>query len=97
MARAKAASSVAEAGAASASSSSAGPPVPGRQAPKRRASRLPAPARFPLVAVLSSALVALGYSSINHWTGGELATIARTLNRAEGAVVFGWSVYARPS
>jgi len=62
--------------------------------PKRRASRLPSAVRFPLVAVLSLSLSALGYSFVNQWSKGELATIARTLEKTktEVAVLTGWSV-----
>ncbi|KAL1843414.1 hypothetical protein VTJ49DRAFT_1764 [Mycothermus thermophilus] len=41
------------------------------------AARLPNPVRFALAVVLSFALEALGRSFVDHWTGGEVAAIAR--------------------
>ena len=64
----------------------------GEEHPKRRASRLPAAAHFPLVVVLSFALTSLGYSAINQSTRGELASFARRLDNLDVAVTAGWSM-----
>ena len=54
--------------------------------PRRHASRLPAPIRFPLVMVLSLAIVSVGYTFL-----GELAPISKTLDTwAEVGVLVGW-------
>lgn len=47
--------------------------------PTERRSTLPAVLQFPLVAILSFSISSLGYSFINEFTNGELATIMRTL------------------
>jgi hypothetical protein len=84
MARGKA-GTVAEAGSASTLSV-------GEALPKRRASRLPTAAHFPLVVVLSFALTSLGYSTINQSTSGELASFARHLSTVDVAFTAGWSM-----
>lgn len=43
-------------------------------------SSLPSLLRFPLVAILSFSISSLGYSFINEFTRGELATVMRTLD-----------------
>lgn len=48
-------------------------------APAERRSTLPPVLQFPLVAILSFSISSLGYSFINEFTQGELATIMRTL------------------
>lgn len=52
-------------------------------AANQRKSKLPAVLRFPLVAILSFSISSLGYSFINEFTNGELATIMRTLETSE--------------
>lgn len=47
-------------------------------APTPRNSGLPAVLRFPIVAILSFSISSMGYSFINEFTKGELATIVRT-------------------
>lgn len=47
---------------------------------KQRKSSLPTLLRFPLVAILSFSISSLGYSFINEFTRGELATVMRTLD-----------------
>lgn len=44
-----------------------------------RNSGLPTALRFPIVAILSFSISSMGYSFINEFTKGELATITRTL------------------
>ncbi|KAJ4391395.1 hypothetical protein N0V93_005012 [Gnomoniopsis smithogilvyi] len=46
----------------------------------QRKSSLPSLLRFPLVAILSFSISSLGYSFINEFTRGELATVMRTLD-----------------
>lgn len=48
-------------------------------APAERRSTLPRVLQFPLVAILSFSISSLGYSFINEFTNGELATVMRTL------------------
>lgn len=48
-------------------------------APAERRSTLPRVLQFPLVAILSFSISSLGYSFINEFTKGELATVMRTL------------------
>jgi hypothetical protein len=48
-------------------------------APAERRSTLPPVLQFPLVAILSFSISSLGYSFINEFTQGELATVMRTL------------------
>lgn len=48
-------------------------------APVPRNSGLPAMLRFPIVAILSFSISSMGYSFINEFTKGELATIVRTM------------------
>lgn len=48
-------------------------------APAERRSTLPRVLQFPLVAILSFSISSLGYSFINEFTQGELATVMRTL------------------
>lgn len=48
-------------------------------APAERRSTLPPVLQFPLVAILSFSISSLGYSFINEFTAGELATVMRTL------------------
>lgn len=48
-------------------------------APASRGSGLPSVLRFPIVAILSFSISSMGYSFINEFTKGELATIVRTL------------------
>lgn len=47
--------------------------------PQQRKSQLPSVLQFPLVAILSFSISSLGYSFINEFTRGELATVMRTL------------------
>lgn len=57
----------------------------------QRKSPLPSLLRFPLVAVLSFSLSSLGYSFINEFTRGELATVMRTLDTSrELYIMTGW-------
>ncbi|KUI65382.1 hypothetical protein VM1G_00743 [Cytospora mali] len=51
-----------------------------RNVSSQRKSTLPSVIRFPLVAILSFSISSLGYSFINEFTNGELATIMRTLD-----------------
>jgi hypothetical protein len=45
-----------------------------------RASKLPAPIRFPLVVILSLSLSSLLHSFAAEYTAGDLASISRSLN-----------------
>lgn len=47
---------------------------------EQQKSSLPSFLRFPLVAILSFSISSLGYSFINEFTRGELATVMRTLD-----------------
>lgn len=47
---------------------------------EERKSSLPSLLRFPLVAILSFSISSLGYSFVNEFTRGELATVMRTLD-----------------
>lgn len=59
--------------------------------PAQRNSGLPAILRFPIVAILSFSISSMGYSFINEFTSGELATIVRTLaTRQEVAIMTAW-------
>lgn len=58
---------------------------------QRKSSTLPAVLRFPLVAILSFSISSLGYSFINEFTNGELATIMRTLDTSrEVGIMAAW-------
>lgn len=59
-----------------------------------RASKLPAPMRFPLLVVLSLSLSGLLYSFVAEYTTGELASVSRSLNEwwEVGALV-GWKAF----
>ena len=46
----------------------------------QKVSKIPKPLQFPLVATLSLAMSALGYSLTHQWTKGVLATNARMLD-----------------
>lgn len=60
-------------------------------APSPRRSTLPRVLQFPLVAVLSFSISSLGYSFINEFTKGELATVMRTLEtRRELGIMTAW-------
>lgn len=59
-----------------------------------RRTRLPGPARFALVVILSFALSALGYSFLGYWTENELANIARPArSRTEVTALAAWRLY----
>ncbi|GAB1320623.1 hypothetical protein MFIFM68171_10833 [Madurella fahalii] len=59
-----------------------------------RRARLPGPARFALVIILSFALSSLGQSFLAYWTRNELASIARpTDSRTEAAVLAAWRLF----
>lgn len=70
-----------DAGESSSSSSTAvvAPQIPAVLVNQRKSS-LPSLLRFPLVAILSFSISSLGYSFINEFTRGELATVMRTLD-----------------
>jgi hypothetical protein len=51
----------------------------GADSPAERRSTLPPVLQFPLVAILSFSISSLGYSFINEFAPGELATVMRTL------------------
>lgn len=60
-------------------------------APTQRRSTLPRVLQFPLVAILSFSISSLGYSFINEFTHGELATIMRTLDTSrEVGIMAAW-------
>lgn len=60
----------------------------------QRASKLPLPLQFPLVAILSFSISSLGYSFLNEYSKGELATIARSLQSSqEVAILASWRLY----
>lgn len=65
--------------------------VVSRQSASLRASKLPAPLRFPLLVILSLSLSSLLYSFAAEYTAGELASVSRSLNEwwEVGALV-GW-------
>ncbi|CAM1505416.1 Fc.00g110530.m01.CDS01 [Cosmosporella sp. VM-42] len=59
----------------------------------RHRSTLPAPAKFPLVVVLSFAMSSLGYSLLGEVTKGELAGVSRSQDTwVEVGVLSGWRV-----
>lgn len=61
--------------------------------PKRAASRLPASLQFPLVLILSVSFSALGYSTLNQWTGAGLSAISRPVEaRGEVALLSTWRI-----
>ncbi|KAI0128851.1 hypothetical protein BJ170DRAFT_348835 [Xylariales sp. AK1849] len=63
-------------------------------AKKSSKSKIPSPIQFPLVAVLSLALSALGYSLTHQWTKGVLAAHARNLDTwGEFGGLVGWRVF----
>jgi hypothetical protein len=56
-----------------------------------RASKLPAPVRFPLLVILSLSISSLLYSFVAEYTAGELASVSRSLNEWwEVGVLVGW-------
>lgn len=58
---------------------------------EQQKSSLPSFLRFPLVAILSFSISSLGYSFINEFTRGELATVMRTLDTSrEVNIMTGW-------
>lgn len=59
----------------------------------QRRSRLPSVIQFPLVAILSFSVSSLGYSFINEFSQGELATVMRTWNTSrEVGIMTAWRV-----
>ncbi|ORY70148.1 uncharacterized protein BCR38DRAFT_316960, partial [Pseudomassariella vexata] len=61
---------------------------------KRRGSKIPKPVQFPLVAILSLSLSALGYSLTYQWTKGVLAAHAKVLDSwDEVFILTGWRVF----
>ncbi|CAN8097245.1 unnamed protein product [Discula destructiva] len=60
---------------------------------QERKSTLPSVLKFPLVAILSMSVSSLGYSFINEFTWGELATIMRPLDTSRDvSVMTAWRV-----
>jgi len=56
-----------------------------------RSSKVPSVLRFPLLVLLNLALSSLVYSLISDYTGGDLASVSRSLDQWwELAAVLGW-------
>lgn len=66
----------------------------GAEVSSSRRARLPSPARFALVVILSFALSSLGQSFLALWTQNELASVAKpTGSGNEAAVLAAWKLY----